>query len=467
MNYIDQEPAAQSMGLIPNLLSNDLVVETVDLSHLKLPTRQTRKYKPEAVKTAIGITERFDEIMPMLVDNSYTIIHGLEFFEARKKLGLKTAKVIRLSSLSETDRRVLTLGLQRLPELSSFDDAALSAEMRELQALKLDLDLGHLTGFSVGELDHILYDDTSADAADEGDLIPHLPLTPTTRLGDVWRLGSHLIVCGSVLDASSIAHFDRKQKAAMLLTDPPYGIKIQGNVSRKHPDFKMGAGEQTPEEYTQFLRGFLINLIPILKDGALLFIFMDRRHLFELQTAAQAAGLTLFDLAIWNKITGGMGSFYRSQHEPCMIFKKGKAPHINNIELGKHGRYRTNVWDHPGRAGFGKGRTEDLAAHPTVKPVALLAEAIKDCTNPRDIIIDAFLGSGSTILAAERCNRVVYGVEIDPTYVDVAITRWQTFTGLKAVLEETGQTFLEVQSHRNHADHPFKQALTPDNVDPA
>ena len=233
-----------------------------------------------------------------------------------------------------------------------------------------------------------------------------------------------------------------------LFSDPPYGIKIKGNVSRRHDDFAMGAGEHSRPEFVTFLETMIRLSIHYLVEGGLAYLFMCRRHLLELQLAAERAGLSLLDLCIWNKMSGGMGGLYRSQFEPVYIFKHGKAPHTNNVQLGKEGRYRTNVWSHRGLSSFGKGRDEALADHPTVKPVNLLAEAIKDCTRRGEIVLDPFLGSGSTILAAEKTGRVGYGIELAPKYVDVSIRRLQAFTGKQAVHEATGLTFAQLRARR-------------------
>ena len=268
-----------------------------------------------------------------------------------------------------------------------------------------------------------------------------------SRLGDVFMVGKHRILCGTCLEAGPYQNLLREDMARMLFSDPPYGIRIRGNVSRKHEDFAMGVGEQSRPEFTAFLETMIRLACRHLADGALAYLFMDRRHLLELQ-AAEQAGLTLLDLCIWNKLSGGMGGLYRSQHEPIYVFKHGKASYINNVELGKHGRYRTNVWDHRGLSSFGKGRDSALADHPTVKPVNLLAEAIKDSTRRGDIVLDPFAGSGSTLVAAEGCGRVGYGIELEPKYVDVTVRRLEALTGKQAIHEASGLTFAQVRRRR-------------------
>jgi len=239
---------------------------------------------------------------------------------------------------------------------------------------------------------------------------------------------------------------------AMAFTDAPYNVPIGGHVSGlgkvKHAEFAMASGEMSRPEFIAFLSTAIKHLITNVQDGAVLDLCIDWRHLAEILSAIEANELALLNLCVWNKRNGGMGSLYRSKHELILIAKKGTAPHTNNVELGKHGRYRTNVWDYAGVNSFGKGRTADLADHPTVKPVALVADAIRDVTRPGEIVLDAFMGSGTTILAAERTKRLAYGIEIEPGYVDVAIRRWSAVTGEKAVLARTGETFESVALHR-------------------
>jgi DNA modification methylase len=432
-----------------NHFANDVAIEICDLNDLKIPEKQLRPPTQRAISTAKAILLKWTQLVPVIIDSTGVIVAGQEFLEAARVLDWKTIKAIRLEAMTVADRRCLTIALQRLPELSAWDDVALAAELKDLLDLTLDFDVGDITGFTVGELDVIVEGASPGDQPDALDVMPdETSSAPVTQQGDIWVLGGHRILCGDALDPANVTALMAGSKANMVITDPPYGIAIKGHVSQKHEDFQMGVGEQTRDEFKTFLSMSLANLLPSLLSGSLVYSFMDRRHLLELQMAAEAAGLILFDLAIWNKGSGGMGSFYRSQHEPCMIFKYGSAPHRNNIELGRHGRNRTNVWDQRGLSSFGKGRSKALASHPTVKPVALLAEAIKDCTKKGDIIVDPFVGSGSTILSAEKTGRRAFGIELEPKYTDVAVLRWQAMTGREAVLKASGETFKQVMSRR-------------------
>lgn len=431
-------------------LANDMVILTLPLGTIREPDRRTRNLSKRAIATTKAVLMQFGQPCPILIDELDTVIAGAEFLIASRELDMKTIKAVRVQGLTDADRRVLTIALARIPELSTWDDQVLAEEISQLLSMELPYDALDTIGFNIPEIDVVL--ETAAENQNH-DPVDSLPTTPTeaetvTRAGDVWKLGKHKIVCGNALAAESYARLIGNEKIRMLFSDAPYGIRIKGNVSQKHEDFAMGVGEQTSEEFTTFLRTMIELSLHYVVDGGLAYLFMDRKNLLELQLAARAAGLSILDLCIWDKTSGGLGGLYRSQHEPIFVFKHGKAPHTNNVALGKYGRNRTNVWSHRGLASFGKGRDEALAMHPTVKPVNLLAEAIKDVTRRGEIVLDPFLGSGSLILAAEKTGRVGYGIELDPRYVDVGLLRFLKMTGRSPLLEATGQTLEEVRSER-------------------
>ena len=242
------------------------------------------------------------------------------------------------------------------------------------------------------------------------------------------------------------------ERARLVFTDPPYNVPIDGYVGGhggvKHREFKMASGEMTAAEFEHFLGTVFGNLASASIDGALHFICMDWRHLGEVTKAASGVYSELKNLCVWNKNNGGMGSFYRSKHELVFVYKVGTAPHLNMVELGKHGRYRTNVWDYAGVNTFRSGRDAELEMHPTVKPTALVIDAIKDCSRRGDIVLDAFSGSGTTIMAAHKSRRRARAIELDPLYVDVAIRRWQSYTGQTATMAVTAESFAEVERRR-------------------
>jgi DNA modification methylase len=302
----------------------------------------------------------------------------------------------------------------------------------------------------MAEIDLLL--DPAPGEEDTLDRLPEADGPPVTAPGDLWCLGRHRVLCA---DASSAAAFELVMagKAAQLVfTDPPYNVPIDGHVCglgrTRHPDFAMASGEMSEAEFTAFLATVLGHAAGHSADGALHFVFMDWRHLTELLTAGRAIYRELKNLCVWVKDNGGMGSLYRSQHELVLVFKNGSAPHVNNVELGRHGRNRSNVWRHPGVNSLHAGRLADLRLHPTVKPVQLVADAILDASKRRAVVLDPFLGSGTTLLAAERTARHACGLELEPRYVDVAIRRWQEHTGRAAVHVESGLTFDELAEHR-------------------
>ncbi len=307
----------------------------------------------------------------------------------------------------------------------------------------------------MGEIDLILgeADDAKDPARAPEDAIPPLPLgRAASEPGDLWLLGSHRLLCGDSRDGAAYDRLMEGARAQLVIADPPYNVKIDGHVGGsgriRHRDFAMASGELSEAAFAAFLRKVFEEIARASTDGSLHFHFMDWRHMGEMLTAGHSAYAELKNLVVWCKTNGGMGSLYRSQHELIFVWKSGRAPHINNVELGRHGRNRSNVWTYPGVNAFKAGRLEELAAHPTVKPAALIADAIKDCSNRGDIVLDPFCGSGTILIAAERTGRRARALEIDPAYVDVAIRRWQAYAGREAALAATGETFEDVGSRR-------------------
>jgi DNA modification methylase len=280
------------------------------------------------------------------------------------------------------------------------------------------------------------------------------PGPAVTRPGDLWQIGPHRLICGDATNLETSARLLDGERAQMIFTDPPYNVKIDGHVSGlgavKHREFAVASGEMSQAEFTAFLERVFANLVLRAADGAIHFVCMDWRHLGEVLAAGHRTFAELKNICVWNKTNGGMGSLYRSQHEMVFVFKSGKAPHINNVELGRHGRYRTNVWTYAGANVFSATREADLAMHPTVKPVALVADAILDCSKRKGIILDAFAGSGTTLVAADRTGRRGYGIELDPIYCDTILKRVADVARVEARLAATGQTFAVVAAERLH-----------------
>jgi DNA modification methylase len=313
--------------------------------------------------------------------------------------------------------------------------------------------MSRVTGFETAEID-LLISELNEDTPDDADEVPTIDrsVPAVSRPGDLWRISDHLLLCGDALKKDSYVTLLGAQKAQMVFTDPPYNVAIAGNVSGlgkvKHREFAMASGEMSAHEFTEFLKTAFMRLADFSTNGSIHFICMDWRHIRELLEAATKPYSELKNLCVWSKTNAGMGSLYRSQHELIFLFKKGTAPHVNNVELGRFGRNRTNVWNYPGVNTFGKDRGTELAMHPTVKPVALVADAILDCSKRGGIILDVFAGSGATLIAAEKTGRRGYGIEIDPHYTDIIIRRFDDVYGLKAVHAESKLDFERLTNER-------------------
>jgi DNA modification methylase len=424
-------------------------LEVLPLAQLKPYPRNARTHSKKQISAIARSIERFGFNNPVLIDADNQIIAGHGRVQAAQQLGLAQVPTLRISHLSELDKRAYILADNRLAEKAGWDREALAIELGELAVLLTDrIDI---TGFETGEVDLLLSD--LAEAADPADEAP-APSSgpPVTRTGDLWRLGAHRLICGDARDEAAYARLMAGERAEMVFTDPPYNVPIAGHVlsrGARHHEFAFASGEMSTAEFIAFLTQTLGLCVRHSRAGSIHYVCMDWRHVSELIEAGRSVYTELKNICVWVKTNAGQGSFYRSQHELVLVFKSGSEPHLNTFELGQHGRTRTNVWTYAGVNTFRAGRLDELTMHPTVKPVALVADAMKDCSRRNGLVLDPFMGSGTTIMAGEKVGRRVRGIECDPTYVDVAIRRWQAFTRADAVLEETGQTFEEVQASRS------------------
>lgn len=409
-----------------------------------------RKHPEKQLSILTASILEFGFAIPAVVDPEGVIIAGHARIEAARRAGMTEVPVLVADHWSKAQVRAYRLADNRLAELSEWNADQLAIEFAGI--IEFDETPIEILGWETAEIDLILDTDAKEDAADPADDCPELPSEPVSQLGDLWHLGDHRLFCGSSLDSGNWATLMDGREAAMAFTDAPYNVPVTGHITglgkASHAEFAMASGEMSKAEFTAFLSNAIGQMSACVKDGAVLTLAMDWRHSGEMLAAIESSGLTLINMCVWNKNNGGMGSLYRSKHELFWITKKGKAPHTNNVELGRFGRYRTNVWDYAGVNSFGKSRMEDLTDHPTVKPTALVADAIRDVTHPGEVVIDAFMGSGTTILAAERSKRIAYGMDIEPKYIDVAVRRWEAMTGKKAILAKTGETFAEVAERR-------------------
>jgi len=408
--------------------------------------RNPRVHSSKQVKQIARSIQSFGFNVPILIDKDSKILCGHGRYLAAKQLGMPEVPVIRLDHLTPEQAKAFAIADNRLTENSTWDETLLGEVFAELSALELNFSLED-TGFTMGEIDLKIEGLSIAPEADPVDAFDE-PVGPVvTCVGDVWQIGKHRILCGDALQKDSYEALMQGELGDAVVSDNPFNVSIDGHVSGngkvKHAEFAMASGEMSRAEFTQFLKTIFEHLVAYTQQGSLHFQFMDWRHLTEILSAGESTYSELKNICVWVKDRGGMGSMYRSQHEMVLVFKNGKAPHRNNIELGKYGRYRTNVWNYPSAITMSRqsGGENVLAMHPTVKPIALVADAILDCTERGNIVIDCFLGSGTTLLACERVGRRCYGMELEPKYVDLAIQRWQKLTGDKAIHESSGQSF--------------------------
>jgi len=410
-------------------------------------SRNARTHSPQQIRKIAESIKNFGFTTPVLIDRTNTIIAGHGRVAAAKLLGMDHVPTIRLEKLSQEQIRAYAIADNRLAENAGWDKSILAIELQNLLTIDGDFDIT-ITGWEIPEIDLILEEARDKQQEDRDDLFQIDETSQAiTQLGDLWQLGQHRVLCGNSLDAASFRTLMARRQANVVCCDPPYNIAIDGNVSGngsiKHRDFVMATGELNEAEFVAFLTTSLRSLARHSIKGALQYIFIDWRHAGELLAAGKQIYDALLNLCVWVKDNGGLGSFYRSRHELVLVFRNGEAPHRNNVQLGKFGRNRTNVWEYPGVNTLSRQTEEGnlLALHPTVKPVALVADALLDSSARGDIVLDSFLGSGTTLIAAERVGRVCFGIEIDPLYVDVAIRRWQKHTGDRAIHLATGKCF--------------------------
>ena len=423
-------------------------IELVPVDALKPNPRNARTHSKKQIQRIAENIEIYGFTVPVLIDETTTLLAGHARLDAAKLRGFKEIPAIRLQGLSEAKKRALLLADNKVAEEAGWDLELLAIELPELADLLIEEDLDiSLTGFEPAEIDQLVanFEESAADPADDIHA-DWLSLRPVSQPGDLWQLGKHRLLCADARQPTSLDRLLGAEKAAMAFLDPPYNVKIKSVVGRgrtKHREFAMASGEMSRQEFVQFLMETLGNAATHCRAGAVHYVCIDWRHVGELvETGTQIYGAML-NLVVWVKSNSGQGSFYRSQHELIGVFQVGESHHLNNVQLGRHGRSRSNVWHYAGVNSFRAGRMDELKAHPTAKPVALVADVIKDCTQRRDIVLDTFSGSGTTLMAAERVGRRAYCLELDARYVDVALRRWEAFTRRDAIHIESGQTFDE------------------------
>lgn len=414
------------------------------VSALREAPRNARTHSPRQVRQIARSIEAFGFTNPVLVDGAGEVIAGHGRLAAARLLGWSEVPTLCIDWLSEAQQRAYVIADNRLAEKAGWDRELLAIELGALGELEID---ETLTGFDTREIELILDAGESGRNEEPEPAPPSGP--PVCQAGDLWQLGRHRLICGDALDAATWAALMGRDKARLAVTDPPYNVPIGGHVSGlgkvRHREFVQGSGEMSEREFTAFLTRACEAMAQVSKDGALHYVFMDWRHLPELLAAGRAVYDGWLNLCAWVKSNAGMGSLYRSQHELVAVFKKGRRPHVNNVELGSNGRHRSNVWHCAGVNSFSAERAEALAWHPTVKPVELVAEIIRDASDRGEIVIDAFGGSGTTLIAAEQCDRIARLAELDPLYCDVILRRFIAATGQMPVLQASGESFAAIE----------------------
>ncbi|MBD3754696.1 MAG: ParB N-terminal domain-containing protein [Gammaproteobacteria bacterium] len=421
-------------------------VECAPIASLIPAANNPRTHSKKQISQIAASIQEFGFTNPVLVDKDLNIIAGHGRVAAAKQLKMKEVPILRIEHMSETQRRAYIIADNQLALRAGWDEGILAIELQALGDLNFDLEL---TGFDMGDIDRIVGALGADDEPDEAETLEPATGPAITQAGDIWQIGPHRLICGDALEPDTYDRLMDGAGADMVFTDPPYNVKIDGHVSglgkNKHREFAMASGEMSAGEFEAFLTKAFTQLARVSRPGAIHYVCMDWRHTGEVIAAGQDIYTEIKNICVWVKANGGMGSLYRSRHEFVFVFKAGNGAHSNNVELGKHGRYRTNVWEYAGANSFGETRDEDLAMHPTVKPVDLVKDAILDCSKRGGIILDGFAGSGTTLLAAHQVGRKGYGIEIDPAYCDVILTRLMK-VGLDPVRVGSGEAFRDLHA---------------------
>jgi DNA modification methylase len=435
-------------------MTNELRIEYLSAASLTPYPRNARTHSKKQIKQIADSIKQNGFTNPILIDENNMIIAGHGRLAAALLIGVEHAPCVRLEHMTPAQKKAYVLADNKLALNAGWDDELVALELQELLLIDERFDIT-VTGFSIAEAD-ILIEGLKVEepAAPDDERLPDLASGPAvTKLGDLFQLGPHRLICGDALKAELCNLLMNGELAQMVFSDPPYNVAINGHVSglgaNQHREFGMASGDLDRKQFTGFLDSAFQNFVHFSADGSIHFLCMDWRHMQEILEAGDKNYSEFKNLIVWAKDNGGMGTFYRSRYELIFAFKKGTAPHINSFELGQHGRYRTNVWNYKGMNSFGGNRDQQLAWHPTVKPVAMIVDAIKDVSMRGGIVLDLFGGSGSTLIAAHKTGRRGYLAELDPIYCDLIIRRWQAFAKDDAVLVSTGQTFDSLAEERS------------------
>lgn len=452
-NHADTRLVAALNARGRNDLQPSLATIFKPIKDLHPSANRTRETTTQILESVTRSIKKFGMVVPVLIDRHGTIIAGHVLWEAAIQLGFETIECRVVEHLDATEQEALSIALNRIGEIGKFNLSKLRDRMIAIESQGIEL---ISTGFTLPDIDQIKLKPPPVESDAEGNEEEgSAPVTPTSRAGDLFHLGRHRLLCGDALDEQSYQRLLSDALAHVVFSDPPYNCPIAGFVGglgkHKHEDFLMFSGKESDDEFRQFLKAYLCLCQASCAPGAVLFACMDWRQIDILLEAGDDAGLQRINVAVWNKESGGMGGLYRSAHEFIAVLCNGKSPATNNVALGVHGRNRTNVWEYASANRKGSSAAQALADHPTPKPVELVVDAILDVTRPGDVVLDPFVGSGTTIIASEQCDRIAHGIELDPKFVDRSIRRWERLTGEHAI-HETGLTFTELTEQRADDD---------------
>lgn len=413
----------------------------------------SRKHTKSKIQKLANLIREYGFVIPILINGKSEIVAGHARVLAAKEAELAEVPVISIDHLSDNQIRAFRIADNKICEGSEWDYETLKIEFCELIDLNFDLEL---TAFEIPEIDMVVLGENPSDSTDPNDDLPPLPEHPIVRPGDIFNLGQHRIACIDCRNIDQLTTLMSSNTASMVITDPPYNLQINGVALKRkdiHSEFVMASGEMSSNEYTQFLVDTFTAFRQFSSENSLHYHFIDHKHLYEMLDAGNQVYDKQINICVWVKSNAGMGAFYRSQHEFCCIFQSGRDTHQNNVQLGRFRRNRSNVWHYPGLNSFSEDRSGLLASHPTVKNAQMIAGAILDASKPNDVILDGFLGSGTTVLAADKTGRICYGCEIEPKYIEVCIERFRSVSDAPIIHVETGQTFDELKQSRLQQAH--------------
>lgn len=431
-----------------SLISNHPRIEMRPLASLKVNPANPRMHTEQQIEQIAASIDRWGFINPLVIGEDGLIVAGAGRYHAARKRGLDEVPTLAVAFVTEADRRAFAIADNRLAEKAGWDESLLAREFEFL--LDAEFESVELTGFDTAEIDTLLFDDESEANTEDPVELPEQDATPISRRGDLWTCGDHRLLCGDALDPTSYDILLQGERARLVVTDPPYNLKVSnitGSGQIQHREFAQASGEMTKAEFVAFLRAAFRQIVNHSVNGAIAFVFQDWRHIRDAIDASEGVFSELKNVVVWAKTNAGQGAFYRSAHEMILVFKVGIGRHINNFRMGETGRYRTNLWRYAGQNTFRKGRMEELRSHPTVKPLPMICDAIRDCSNRGDLVLDPFVGSGTTLVAAARTRRRGVAIEIDPIYCDVALERLTKETGASPCLGD-GRGFDEVRTAR-------------------